>query len=147
MLSPPSHLLRAWIPPLAWAILIFFASSRPVPVEGPQFIPHLDKLAHFLIYAAMALLLFRACFRFHRWPHARAALAAFALATLYGLTDELHQYFVPSREADFWDLAADALGAAAASVWIYGRAAAGRPLSASTDFLLGPRPTTGEPTP
>lgn len=32
-------------------------------------------------------------------------------ATLYGALDEIHQYFVPNRYADFFDLVADAIGA------------------------------------
>ncbi len=32
-------------------------------------------------------------------------------ATLYGALDEVHQYFVPNRYADFFDLVADAIGA------------------------------------
>ncbi len=33
---------------------------------------------------------------------------------LYGVTDELHQLFVPLREPDPWDVAADTVGAAVA---------------------------------
>jgi VanZ family protein len=32
-------------------------------------------------------------------------------ATLYAVTDEFHQWFVPGRHADVWDVAADAAGA------------------------------------
>ena len=40
------------------------------------------------------------------------ARAAVLSAVLFGLTDEIHQSYVPSRTADGWDLLADALGAA-----------------------------------
>jgi VanZ family protein len=33
-------------------------------------------------------------------------------AALFGLSDEIHQSFVPFRTADAWDVLADALGAA-----------------------------------
>ena len=39
----------------------------------------------------------------------------------YGVTDEWHQAFVPFREPDRWDLAADllgTLGSVLASVWV-----------------------------
>jgi VanZ family protein len=45
---------------------------------------------------------------------ARAALLAWLIATAYGVTDELHQRYVPHRTADVADLVADALGAAVA---------------------------------
>jgi len=32
------------------------------------------------------------------------------LTALYGASDEIHQYFVPSRSAEFLDFAADAIG-------------------------------------
>lgn len=36
---------------------------------------------------------------------------AILLATLYGVTDEFHQLFVPGRSADRYDVLADCLGA------------------------------------
>ena len=38
-------------------------------------------------------------------------LAPIAFAAIYGVTDEIHQAFVPTRSADPWDLLADAAGA------------------------------------
>ncbi|MGD8768566.1 MAG: VanZ family protein, partial [Desulfobacterales bacterium] len=32
------------------------------------------------------------------------------LSSLYGVSDEIHQYFVPFREADLLDVLADTLG-------------------------------------
>jgi VanZ family protein len=39
------------------------------------------------------------------------AATAFAVAILYGLSDEWHQSFVPGRTPDVWDLVVDAIGA------------------------------------
>ena len=46
--------------------------------------------------------------------------AAWAIATLYGAFDEVHQGFVPGRTRDVRDWLADAMGAAAAvvAVWL-----------------------------
>jgi VanZ family protein len=35
------------------------------------------------------------------------------IAAVYGIVDEIHQYFVPGRDCSPWDWVADALGAAA----------------------------------
>lgn len=107
--------LRAWLPPLAWAAAIAWESSRsnPLPpaLEG---ILSQDKLLHAAAYAALALLLARALWRTgvgaRRWP-----AIAVALASAYGVTDEVHQLFVPNRSADPRDWVADTLGAAVAA--------------------------------
>lgn len=66
----------------------------------------LDKLAHFVEYAVLGFLLCRGLGKSSwRW------ILALALAAFYGFIDELHQSFVPSREASGWDLLADGVGA------------------------------------
>ena len=45
------------------------------------------------------------------------AWLALLLAIAYGITDEVHQHFVPGRHMDPLDLLTDAVGAAAA-VWL-----------------------------
>ena len=80
--------------------LIFFLSSLPGSAAGIP--PPWDKLAHALEYALLAFLLGRGL---GRWD------GAVALAVLYGLSDELHQRYVPGREASAGDLLADAVGA------------------------------------
>ena len=98
--------LRAWGPAVLWAAVIFAASSRPtLPVDLEL---GLDKVAHFGAYAVLGLALGRAC-RLGGWPWA----AALALGLAYGALDELHQSFVPGREADAADWLADALGTGA----------------------------------
>lgn len=80
--------------------LLFWLSSQPATGAG---LPHpWDKVAHFLAYLLLGLLL-----RLGLGPF----LPAFFLAALYGVVDEWHQSFVPGREAFGLDLLADALGA------------------------------------
>src|SRR5579885_1645781 len=106
-----------WAPVLGYAGLIFFMSSMPNPEElAPSVFDAVgDKGLHGIEYGILGLLCFRA---FRRAAGARAAdyalELAVAAASLYGLTDEVHQAFVPSRESSMWDWVADTLGAWAA---------------------------------
>jgi VanZ family protein len=104
----------AWLPALSWAGVIFLLSSRSALPEPPIALPpHTDKLIHALLYAVLASLMYGA-FRAGGTTPNRAALFALVLASLYGITDELHQSTVPGRTADVWDWVADTTGAAIA---------------------------------
>jgi VanZ family protein len=94
-----------WAPPIAYAGLIFFLSSQSTFPHLPPGLWDFDKLLHAVEYAVLALLLLRAT---------GSAWVAFALASLYGVSDELHQSFVPGRSATVYDALADAVGAALA---------------------------------
>jgi len=94
---------------LAWAALIFAASSQPGSSVGLP--PPWDKLAHLITYAVLAGLL-RA--------GGLAPAPALATAALYGLSDEWHQSFVPGRDASLADWAADVSGAVLA-LWLFHR--------------------------
>lgn len=72
-----------------------------------------DKVGHLLAYAALGALIWRGL---KGISDGWRILVAVALATAYGVTDELHQLCVPGREFDLADLGADALGAAISSV-------------------------------
>ncbi|MGE0472849.1 MAG: VanZ family protein [Nitrospirales bacterium] len=100
-----------WGPVVGYALLIFFLSAQSSPSQYvPGFLYGLsDKILHAMEYGILALLLYRA-FKHTvdtRWTVGLSILTAVA----FGLSDELHQWFVPNREADFFDLLADGLGA------------------------------------
>jgi len=111
--------LCRWPVLLAWMALIFALSSIPNEVVNvaPQRIPF-DKMAHGSEYAVLAFLLFGVGRAYARGVGAGALLAAVAVAvaTLYGASDEFHQRFVPGRDPDLRDLAADAIGSAAGAL-------------------------------
>jgi VanZ family protein len=99
--------------------VIFIASS--IPDLGPLPGGASDKSWHATGYAILGvLLLFPLARKRLSGVTWRRALLAILLATLYGLSDELHQAFVPGRSPDVLDVAADAAGAAAAVtvVWL-----------------------------
>jgi VanZ family protein len=106
--------LRRWGPAVAWAATIFALSSfskLPSPPEA-----FTDKHAHVAAYAILAAAivwgLTDGAPSRTTWRHAGVAAV---LASLYGMTDEWHQSFVPGRDTSIADLAADALGACLAA--------------------------------
>jgi VanZ family protein len=108
------QLLWLWLPVALDAALIFFLSSIPRLPSPPG--PFSDKHFHFASYALLAALLVRALASARlRNVTGRIAAGAILLAALYGVTDEIHQMFVPGRSADAYDLLADTLGAVAAA--------------------------------
>lgn len=93
---------RGWlIAAGGWAALIFALSA--IPTEGSTGgVTLVGSMLHIGEYAVLAALLRRG----------GLALAAGVLAAvLYGATDELHQAFVPGRDAAVLDLVFDLVGA------------------------------------
>ncbi len=82
--------------------------------------PSVQNALHIPAYAGLSFLLWRGL----RGPRRRAALLAAALATAYGVTDEIHQMFVVGRTASVTDALANALGAFAVAGWAFLRAPA-----------------------
>jgi len=114
---------RFWlkVPAILYAVLIFGLSSfsKTPSVKIP--IWNFDKLVHMLEYTVFGILLMLA-FRSNQIgkPMRRANLQSSILGVLYGLSDEIHQYFVPGRTSSLADLGADALGILL-GVWIFNR--------------------------
>ena len=105
--------------------LIFMISSFELEVPGIRHFPLRDKGIHFLEYAVLGWLCAAASSR--TWPSASAwRTAAFAvfIAALWGLSDEIHQAFVPGRSSEVADVIADLFGSmagAAASLLLSNR--------------------------
>lgn len=97
--------------PLGFMGLIFWESSHALPIPLAH---NSDKLVHALAYATLALCWFWALVPFG-WTPWMTGIVAFTAAALYGIADEIHQSFVPNRDAATYDALADAAGAAIAS--------------------------------
>jgi VanZ family protein len=105
------------------AMLFFFSSLSHVP-SPPGILGFLtDKDEHFVFYGGLAALTVRALAK-GQWRSVTlaAACGAALVSSAYGVTDEFHQRFVPGREYDVLDMAADAIGsvAAAGALWAWG---------------------------
>jgi hypothetical protein len=109
-------------PAIAWMIVIFIASSRSggqlntwLPwvqkwIPGLSSFDPMHYVSYFILGLAVAYGLGK---KSGTW---RGALLNIGICTLYGLTDEWHQSYVPMRTPDVLDLQHDAIGAAAASL-------------------------------
>lgn len=105
-----------WLPAVLYAGVIFYLSSQSHPEEHlPSFLLKdiSDKVLHAVEYAVLGGL----CYRAFRWSvngqaASYALLFAIVTASLYGMTDEVHQSFVPFRESSWLDWLADTAGAA-----------------------------------
>ena len=110
-----ARFLWLWAPLVAYMGVIFALSSTPRPLEMLQrFVPS-DKAAHLGEYAVLGLLMSRALFAAGLTSPTATSIG---LGSLYGITDEFHQHFVPGRTMDVFDWLADVLGmAVGAIVW------------------------------
>ena len=95
---------------LSWAGLIFFLSSQP-GIDTPLLFPGQDKLFHLIAYAVLGFLGVGALKITEEGYRHRQVWFVALVVMLYGLSDEIHQYFVPGRSAEALDAMADAVGA------------------------------------
>ncbi|MFQ5794488.1 MAG: VanZ family protein [Candidatus Bipolaricaulia bacterium] len=94
-----------WITLLGYTGLIFYLSNQP-SIPMPARFPGLDKLFHWGEYLVLTLLAIQVIV-----PKSGKAMVGVVIGCLiYAASDELHQMFVPGREADVFDGLADAAG-------------------------------------
>jgi VanZ family protein len=130
--------LKYWIPVFIWMMFIFWMSTGSFSAQNTSSIiepilrilmPSISartivmihgairKLGHVTAYFVLGILLFRAFrgglteLRILRW-----ALSSFIVLVLYAASDELHQFFVPTRTASLYDVGIDVLGGTVALV-------------------------------
>ncbi|HWR58400.1 MAG TPA: VanZ family protein [Thermodesulfovibrionales bacterium] len=127
-----NRILIYWSPVILWMGFIFWMSSGTFSSDNtssiikpfllflfPRISPQEIDMVHGIIrkcghvgeYFILGLLLFRAFragsneSRMRRWTS-----SAFLVVLLYAASDELHQSFVATRTASFFDIAIDAVG-------------------------------------
>lgn len=123
--------------PLLIMVIIFALSSRSeLPdLDGGRGLQNIA--GHFLIYAALgATLSLFACSL--GWKKSRVLLFAIVIATLYGVTDEFHQSFVPHRSVEIKDVIVDFLGAAAGTLAILRWPRSPHPINVKSDAVPNP---------
>ena len=90
--------------------MIFGFSSLSRPPQPPGGIS--NYMVHFTVYAGLGLLTARALAAgFSGDVTRRVVGGAVLISSIYGVTDEIHQLFVPDRTFELLDIGADAIGA------------------------------------
>ena len=120
------HFVLYWLPVMVWMGVIFLISSLPKATlratrqeltNHPALTNHsaygewLTPIGHTVEFAVLAVLLYRLLTSYPGLGGRYVLGGAFVLTVSYGLTDELHQYFVPGRNVSVVDIALDGLGA------------------------------------
>ena len=66
---------------------------------------------HAVAFGLLASLIVCPLLFVHKMTLLKACFGAFLFSSLYGFSDEVHQYFIPARQADIYDWMADTAGA------------------------------------
>jgi VanZ family protein len=113
-----------------WTILIFILMAIPgkmLPSERISYIPNLDKLVHATLFGGFVYLwsISYASRKTRKFNLNKYFTFFLIIACLYGIGTELMQkYFIPNRDYDIYDIAADISGAAIAYIivlWKFNR--------------------------
>lgn len=99
-----SLLIFGWI-----TTLLIESSQPPLPLFGE--VRGLDKVAHFLAFSGLGLLVCALSFKLSPRPAIPLFSIPFLIVTLSGIIEESYQLFVPGRAAELLDLLADICGA------------------------------------
>lgn len=96
------------VPVILYCATIFYISSLTI-IPGPAGTPLInDKIKHAILYLGLSILTYRTINQTKYKKH--AYLIAIIFATLYGISDEIHQHFVPGRIYSIGDMIANAVG-------------------------------------
>ena len=108
--DPNPFVMRRWVAPLAWALLILSLTSIPgSTLEPVPIFPHADKLAHLALYGMLGTLVGRSV-PSEAW-RPRATVMTLMVLAVFAFADEWHQELIPGRSADPADWVADVIGA------------------------------------
>ena len=100
---------KFWFPVIGYSGIIFYVSGLP-SLGMPLPIPFIDKLVHLVEYSILGFLFSRALKGTTLLTNKNILVSCTIFCILFGLSDELHQMFVPGRDATLGDALADSIG-------------------------------------
>lgn len=105
-----------WVPVIGYMAFIFALSSISRPPATPA---GTDKLLHATLYAGLGVLIARAIAGGVTAITWHTVIRTALWGGLYGVSDELHQYFNPPRSVEVMDVVADTIGSGLGAASIY----------------------------
>ncbi len=104
------RIIKFWLPVLLCMSFIFYTSSVPGSNVPPLF-PFQDIAFHLFIYLILGLFFARALKNTSsNVAPSKIILFTIIFGTIYGISDELHQLFVPDRCVSGLDILIDGVG-------------------------------------
>jgi len=99
-------------PAILVAIILFILSSIPYPPPLILNVNYEDLIMHAIAYSGFGFFIARALYYQTGYLRLKKNLLLFTflIGTIYGISDEFHQYFVPGRVSDILDVLADSVG-------------------------------------
>ena len=115
------YFLGFWFPVILWLGIIFSLSSLPASKTPELPFPHLDKIVHVIEFAILGMFTMRAFNSLTKLRSIKVKIClSVSICVIWAISDELHQLYVPGRQADFFDFIADVLGVCLA-LWLFSR--------------------------
>lgn len=102
-----NKIVKYWLPVYLIAFIIFYFSSLS-NVPEPFLVKTPDYLKHFVEYFVLSIFVFRA-FKHTAIFSEKHLLWTFIFITLFGISDEIFQAFVPGRESSVFDVMYDSI--------------------------------------
>ena len=101
--------IKLYTPVILYCLLIFYISSREVTkivpnAEGVDF-----SILHIPEYFVLSFLVFRSMNNFN-FSNRKRILISILFSFIFGITDEIHQIFVPGRTFDIMDMIFNFIG-------------------------------------
>ncbi len=109
---------------ILYAAMIFVLSSYSQPPgaeEGRAAIPYFSYLAHIGLYFGLAFFVYHTLDNYPDELSVNIYFLTFVITVLYGISDEIHQYFVPYRHFLVIDIFFDAVGGGILVLFMYYR--------------------------
>lgn len=96
----------SWIITIIMAIIIFYASSLTFSGVGKT--SYMSYIYHFTAFSYLSLFLLISLTKGK--PIKNLIILGIILAIIYGISDEIHQYFVPGRQSALKDILVNSIG-------------------------------------
>src|SRR3989338_8996083 len=108
-----------WLPAIIYMAAIFVISSFPAPEPAKQVPIYLEiKLVHVVEYGILCALVIFALIKTANLPLGKMLLLAISITVLYGVSDEIHQSFNPTRTGRWQDVLANFIGSSLVSAGV-----------------------------